>query len=81
MKTNMLQKGLSGLTALALALGLTACGSGRTTAAEEAAGTLLLSVNPEIQIAYDQQDQVLSLTGVNDDGKAVVGSLEAAEYQ
>lgn len=42
-------------------------------------GTLLLSVNPEIEIAYDASGNVVSLTGRNEDGKAVLASCP--DYQ
>ena len=35
-------------------------------------GTLILSVNPEIEINYDSQGNVTSVHGVNDDGKEIV---------
>ena len=35
-------------------------------------GILILSVNPEIQIEYDQNSKVTALTGRNDDGKLIV---------
>lgn len=35
-------------------------------------GTLILSVNPEIEINYDSQGNVTSVQGVNDDGKEIV---------
>ena len=35
-------------------------------------GTLLLSVNPEIQIDYNKEGHVTALTGKNEDGKSIV---------
>ncbi len=35
-------------------------------------GTLILSLNPEIEINYDSQGNVTSVQGVNDDGKEIV---------
>lgn len=43
--------------------------SGSTTAS---AGTILLSVNPEIEMEYDGKGRVVSLEGLNDDGKKVL---------
>ena len=56
---------------------LTGCSGGGTTTStltptNAAAGVLLLSVNPEIELAYDQAGNTLSLTGQNDDGVAVL---------
>ena len=42
-------------------------------------GALLLSVNPEIEIAYDAGGNVVSLTGRNEDGKAVLAGCP--DYQ
>ncbi len=42
-------------------------------------GALLLSVNPEIEIAYDASGNVVSLTGLNEDGKSVLASC--SDYQ
>ena len=63
---------------------LTGCSSGGTststlTPTNAAAGVLLLSVNPEIELAYDQAGNTLSLTGQNDDGTAVL--TDYADYQ
>lgn len=35
-------------------------------------GTLLLSVNPEIQIDYNKEGHVTALSGKNEDGKSIV---------
>ena len=83
MKKNHLTK-LFGLTftAVLLTASLAACGSAGTTApapsadspdtVSDAAGTLLLSVNPEIEMEYDGKGRVVSLEGLNDDGKKVL---------
>ena len=39
-------------------------------------GILTLSVNPEIQLEYDKQGKVVSLTGQNSDGRAIVTEYE-----
>ena len=44
------------------------------SAEPEAAGTILLSVNPEIEMEYDHSGNVLSLDGLNDDGDAILAS-------
>lgn len=62
----------SSLAVLAAAL-LTGCG-GAPQAGSVPAGTLTLRVNPEIQIAYDEEGKVLSLTGENGDGKEIVAA-------
>ncbi len=43
-----------------------------TAPGEEIAGTILLSVNPEIEIEYDRNGLVVELEGNNADGKAIV---------
>ena len=81
--------------ALTAALTLTACGSpagtetsqvtadGTNPVAQEAAngsvGTVLLSVNPEIEIDYDKAGNVVALTGLNADGQAVLASYTGYE--
>ena len=99
MKKNTLRN-LSGLTlTAALALSLTACGTGTTAAsgsdlapsgttaalagqgATGAVGTLLLSVNPEIEMDYDASGNVVALTGRNADGQAVLAACTDYEGQ
>ena len=93
MKKNFTPK-LLGL-ALTAALTLTACGGGAGTAAipggtagtpapvQETAGrsvgTVLLSVNPEIEMDYDEAGNVVALNGLNNDGKAVLASYTGYE--
>ena len=51
--------------------------SGSSASAGEAAssvGTVLLSVNPEIEMDYDAAGDVVALTGLNEDGRAVLAS-------
>ncbi len=43
---------------------------------DDAVGTILLSVNPEIQIKYDAKGRVIDLQGINEDGKKVVSELK-----
>ena len=62
----------SSLAVLAAAL-LTGCGDA-PQAGSVPAGTLTLRVNPEIQIAYDEEGKVLSLTGENGDGKEIAAA-------
>ena len=50
-----------------------------TAAFAKAAGSVLLSVNPEIEIEYDGRGLVTGLEGKNDDGKTVVSGYE--DYQ
>ncbi len=84
-KKNISMKAL-GLTAAFAAIAVLAAGCGEqtssqiesgsasdlTVAGKTTAGTLLLSVNPEIEIEYDEKGLVQEVEGVNDDGKAVV---------
>ncbi len=44
-----------------------------TAADPSPAGAVLLSVNPEIEIEYDQRGLVLEVEGLNDDGRNIVG--------
>ena len=75
------------VTALAGALTLTALtgcsGGGSTTSTltptNAAAGSLLLSVNPEIELEYDDQGNTLALAGINDDGAAVLSDYAGYE--
>ena len=85
--------GLALTTALALTT-LTACGNGAGTASlpetpgttaslqetnSGIAGTVLLSVNPEIEIDYDDGGRVVALTGRNQDAKTLLGSYTGYE--
>ena len=82
------------LTAALALTTLTACGNGAGTAAlpetpgtsapllEESggvAGTVLLSVNPEIEMDYDKAGNVVALHALNDDAKAVLASYTGYE--
>ena len=69
---------LAGCTSAADNTSAGAAASGTQTSAM---GTLLLSVNPEIEIDYDSRGQVVDLQGVNDDGKAVVSGFAGYEGQ
>ena len=84
--TNTKLFGLALTTALALTT-LTACGrsagtaslpeNSNTTAPIQAesngsVGTVLLSVNPEIEMDYDGEGNVVALNALNDDGKTVL---------
>ena len=72
----------------------TACGNGPGTAAlpettvtsaplrEESGGTVgtvLLSVNPEIEMDYDDEGNVVALTWLDDDGRAVLSGYTGCE--
>lgn len=46
-----------------------------------AVGTILLSVNPEIEIDYDNNGRVLEIEGRNEDAKALLKALESYEGQ
>ena len=43
------------------------------------AGTVLLSVNPEIEMEYDGGGNVMALNGLNDDGRAVLNAYSGYE--
>ena len=49
------------------------------SAKAQAIGSILLSVNPEIEISYDDQGEVVELEGVNDDGIKVVNNYSDYE--
>ena len=85
MKTTSLKRILATATmGAALAAVLAGCGATPTAAVNQsaggagetpvaqAAGTLLLSVNPEIEIEYDDAGLVTEVEGVNDEGRGVV---------
>ena len=82
------------LTATLTVTALTACGGAPQTEAlpdntasaplvqEDPAGsvgTVLLSVNPEIEMDYDEAGNVVALTGLNDDGRAVLSGYTGYE--
>lgn len=72
---------LTASTALALAL-LAGCGAQpaeQASAENGTVGTVLLSVNPEIEVEYDKNGMVLEIEGVNEDGKTVVKDVK--DYQ
>ena len=87
MKTTSLKSFLATATmGVALAAVLVGCGATPATTADNqpagstgesstvrTAGTLLLSVNPEIEIEYDDNGLVTKVEGVNDDGRGIVG--------
>lgn len=69
-----------------LAAALSGCGSLPQAGAEQqgagstaAVGSILLSVNPEIEVAYDARGKVVEVEGVNDDGRSVVGGYDGYE--
>ena len=83
MKKMNLKKSLTLTVSAALVLSLLAgCGAKPTEQASiknKAAGTVLLSVNPEIEVEYDKNGRVLEVEGLNDDGKTVTKDVQ--DYQ
>ena len=82
------------LTAALAMTSLTACGNSAGTAALPQAtsqavslqeensgsiGTVLLSVNPEIEMDYDNRGNVVALNALNDDGRAVLAGYTGYE--
>lgn len=83
------------LTAALTLTALTACGNKTGTtavpdsagstpdviqaAANDSVGTVLLSVNPEIEIDYDELGNVVALNALNDDGRAVLAAYSGYE--
>ena len=73
------RKLLAAVSSLAvLTVLLTGCGNGAATegSALKDTGTLILSVNPEIQIDYNKDGKVTALTGKNEDGEAIVSAYQ-----
>ena len=64
---------VSSLAVLSTVL-LAGCAAAEKTNTEVAKGILTLSVNPEIEIEFDEEGRVTELDGVNDDGRSVVAS-------
>ncbi len=57
-------------------------GTSTETASTRAAGVLLLSVNPEIEVEYDERGLVTEVEGVNDEGRDIAdgyGGFEGRE--
>ena len=84
-QNNLTRKLLAPAVAIALTASLTACGgntaptapSTEKPAESTAFGTILLSVNPEIEVEYDDKGIVVEIEGINDDGKTVVTGYES----
>ena len=54
----------------------TAVSAGIETAVQENGGTVVLKVNPEIAVDYDENGRVLTVTGRNEDGRKIVESYQ-----
>ena len=80
MKKMNWKKSLTLTVSAALALSpLTGCGVQPAVISKtenEAVGTMLLSVNPEIEVEYDKNGLVLEIEGLNEDGKTVVKDVK-----
>ena len=83
MKKMKWKKSLTLTASAALALSLLAgCGAQpaeQSSTESKAVGTVLLSVNPEIEVEYDKSGLVLEIEGLNKDGKTVVKDVK--DYQ
>ena len=68
---------VSSLAVLSAAL-LTGCNTPSNTEGTtlQETGTLILSVNPQIQIEYNKEGKVTALAGQNDDGKGIVQAYQ-----
>lgn len=81
-KINVKMMSLATGSLLALAL-LGGCGAFDTdqqdSTGNTAVGTILLSVNPEIEVEYDDGGLVLEIEGINEDGKSVVTNYKDYE--
>ena len=67
---------VSAVLALSLLVGCGAQHTGIPKSENEAVGTMLLSVNPEIEVDYDKNGLVLEIEGLNEDGKTVVKDVK-----
>ena len=80
MKKMKWKKSLTLTASAALALSLLAgCGAQsaeQSSTESKAVGTVLLSVNPEIEVEYDKSGLVLEIEGLNKDGKTVVKDVK-----
>ena len=78
-----MKKALALMLVLTLSLSLLAgCGAQsaeQSSTESKAVGTVLLSVNPEIEVEYDKSGLVLEIEGLNKDGKTVVKDVK--DYQ
>ena len=57
----------------------TPSGASAETAATRTAGVLLLSVNPEIEVEYDERGLVTEVEGVNDEGRGIADDYSGFE--
>ena len=64
---------------LAMFAGCSSVPSAAAPDSDPAAGSILLSVNPEIEIEYDDEGLVLEIEGLNEDGKKVVAQYSGFE--
>ena len=77
MKKKNLISLLTAVMIMVLSIGALA-GCGEDASAAEA-GTLVIKVNPEIAVDYDDEGKVVGVRGLNDDGKALVESYSGFE--
>ncbi|NLL91092.1 MAG: hypothetical protein GX222_01555 [Ruminococcaceae bacterium] len=61
---------------MALFTGCSIYSSDKTAKEGKIKGNVLLSINPEIKISYDNDLNVVKLSGENDDGKQIVKSMD-----
>ena len=59
--------------------GMTPSATQQGTAEAQPAGVLLLSVNPEIEVEYDEKGLVTEVEGVNDEGRGIAGVYDGFE--
>ena len=69
----MKKKLLTYMLLLAMVLALPACGNTTESSIQpvEKVGTILISLNPEIEVEYDREGLVMDVLGLNDDGKFI----------
>ncbi len=62
--------------ALTVSLLMAGCSQSANTDQQPETGTMILSVNPEIRITYDENGNVTKLDGMNTDGEGIVTSYQ-----
>lgn len=83
MKKHGFKKCAAAAASVALAAVLAGCGAqpapGGGSVAADAAGAILLSINPEIELEYDAAGNVTEVEAKNDDGREVVADTKKYE--
>lgn len=81
-KTMRKNKWAAAMAVMCGAMILGGCGAKanqENTEDNKVAGTVLLSINPEVEIDYNKEGEVVNLKGINDDGTKVLKKFTKAE--